>query len=367
MGKIIFDISKLSDGFKPLLSTISSADSDAERHILLSIVDDRLCFSAYNNYFAMRYFIEYETSEDFNNICIEGKPFFDILKMSEGRCIISINKGYVGVKINRGKYKISTMNYDVFSESIKGMEKFKEIKDGGHIFNIQYLKHKIYSVINCISNDISFPALEHLYIHKNLLLSCNGGYSAITKIDTEDLDGIMINKYAINCINHITDENIRIGVLDNIVFGSSKYIEFICFLENVEEYPIDPINEIVNYHNKCYSDNLFVINVAIVPDDFIFSLSRLILISDITDNSIKIDFNSKEIKMNTGKNNISGEELIELDGTIIEDMSIYVDGKMLLKMIGNYSDEIYWRSMGPNDIQYLTDGETMHCFRKQYG
>lgn len=362
---IEINVENIKKYLKVLYGTFTKSDTDAYRYLFFDINGDNMAVSAFNDYFAIKCSVPITNNGDNEKVCIEGKSFLELMRVSYGNVKMSYKSGKnVTIRLNNNsEYKLPTMFYQDFISMVPTYDIFYTPKEVPKMvsFDINSLQSKINSVAHCLSADDAYPPLEHIYVYSNYFLACNQGYGSLSKIDTDVLSGIMINKFAIYCINNMTDKKISIGQIDSIIYGTSDSIDFFCFTGMLDEYPIKEIEEIINGGNS----NIYTTDITFASESVLDSLNRLGVVAEKDYNSVDFWFDKNGLHLSVTDGTRSGEEEIMVNGNYDEKTHVTFDGKMFGKMMKIYNSDVRWFSKGSDDIQYLSDGITLQFFKKQ--
>lgn len=352
--KAVFDVKSIKGFLRPLQNVIAKdGTKDAYKYLLIKIKDNVMYIDGYCDFFAVEYNFDLIAGKD-GKVCVDGKKFLNLMKFSKGKCSISDGENCLKIHTDSSNYKLDTMSNDEFFEQIG--EVFFTPPSDGTVFDTNYLKYKINAISHCLSKDASVLAFGNIYFSNDYMIACDGGYGAVIKIKTKDLNGCMLNQYAIQCINNCESKQIGL-VIKDFLYGYGDDMRFICYQETID-YPVDEIQDLINNYKAI--DPILKINV--VPETFSESLTRLMSVSP--DEPIIINIKDSNLELSSYTLGDAGIEDIQIEGEMPESFSMALDGKMLSKMLSVFDGDIVWSAESEQDIQYFSDNELLQFFKK---
>jgi hypothetical protein len=352
--KAVFDVKSIKGFIRPLQNVVGKdGTKDAYKYLLINVKDKIINISGYCDFFAVEYNFDLIDGKD-GRVCVDGKKFLNLMKFSNGKCTISDGESCLKIHTASSNYKLDTMSDDEFFEQIG--EVFFTPPADGVVFDTNYLKYKINVIAHCLSKDASILAFSNIYFNNDYMIACDGAYGAVVKIKTKDLNGCMLNPYAIQCINSCESKQIGL-VIKDYLYGYGDNMQFICYQETAD-YPVDEIQGLIDNYKKI--DPVLKINV--VPETFRDSLTRLMSVSP--DEPIVVTIKDSNLELSSYELGDSGIEDILVEGQMPETFGMTLDGKMISKMLSVFNGDIVWSAESQQDIQYFSDNELLQFFKK---
>ena len=309
--------------------------------------------------------INVEDLEGDDTAYVLKKTLFSIIGSFSGDVTVNIGDNIV-VKSGRSRYKIATLDEDTFKASAVPEIEYYDVEFGSPI-KISSFQTKLKTVFHCLSQDESKMELKHVFVKDMgdncLMMACDGTHGAIVECDKQYnvLDGCMLaSELAFSIMKIDTSNDIAFCFSDNILYIKTR--DFISGSSTSDlSYPFESINRI--YEESLESDN-FVLDVEIAPEATDRAISRILNLADPETNSLQTTFYAKKMSFSVEENS-SGVEDVSLtnkEDKKPEDYSVFVDGKRLKEAIKKTVGLVKWKSVDPNEVQFICDSESVQFF-----
>lgn len=358
------ELAKAVSYLSPIVDDKSS--NQGMRHVRISkFNDDQIEIKAFNEHANGSCFLNVENLEGDCTAYVLKKSLFPIISSFAGEVDITIGDTVI-VKSGKSKYKMATFDEETFKSTSVPEIEYYDIKFGEPI-KMSSFQTKLKTVLHCLSQDDSRMELKHIFVKdvgdKCVMIACDGTHGAIIECSDEykRLDGCMIASELANAILKIeTSNDISFYCSDNILYIKTN--DFISGSSISDlSYPFEYINQI---YEASLSDDGFVLDVEIHPEATDRAIGRLLNLTDPETNSVKASFANKRIAFSVDENN-SGNEEVSLTNKLDKrpkDFSVYVDGKRLREAIKKTVGLVKWRSIDPQEVQYICDSESTQFF-----
>lgn len=353
------------------LSSIINVNSSniGMRHIKIRLTKDKKVeLKAFNEHANGSCFLSISNLDESGDTLahVLGKTFFNLVRSFSGTVKMSVGKR-VSLLSGKSKYSISVLDPDTFDATNVSDIDYYDIKFPAPI-KLKTLQSRLSSIKHCISDDSSKMELQHAYFKQVnedgtcLALACDGVKGAIVECPPEYkmLDGCLIYKDLIESIMQIDNSNdISFLMQDDKLFIKTYNFLSASTLSDLE-FPFDRVFDI--YSSAETSDHKY--NMCIDPESTIESISRLLYLTDPTTNSIKTSVESDNIIFEVDENNSGREEVKALSRNGLEDtdFEIYIDGKNFKEALSKTVGQVHWKSVDPEEMQFICDSDTVQFF-----
>jgi DNA polymerase III sliding clamp (beta) subunit (PCNA family) len=332
----------------------------AFRYIKIFVNNGRLEIKGFDQSFVASVFPEYSDIQDdkiYGNVL--AKQFIGLINSFKSEeVLVTIKDSICHIKSGRSNYKLPLLDDHVFQESIGELD--------FDYYSIAFLKPpikvnsfvtKAMAVMHCLSKDDYRANLQYIYVKDGRMIACDGNKGAVIDFENEGLDGYLVHRKIINCIENISNTNeMFITLCEDKLYVKTKNFLFCSAVADIE-YPYETVKEFIS---NGFADKIHSIRLS--AEELIDKLGRVLMFADNDTNTVKVFFNEQEISLIVENNSYAEETISHLGQAFKSPFGLYVDGKNLRELLGKTTAEPYWNTDGEEEIQYLFDGELLQFF-----
>ena len=328
------------------------------RYLKIRRIEDKLEIMGYNTNIFVSIFINVYNLKGDDCVYVFAKTFFNLARSFNGTVELNLTPIMCQIKSNKSKYKVGVLDKDFFQGEVTEEPNHYTLKFEHEGIKLNDFKVNMKSIIHCLSSSDTQLPLQYVYFQDNIAIACDSIRGAIIGANYKCLQGCLLHQDIINCILNIDEASLAyfqmgIGKLE----GKIGNFVFTLSIADVK-YPYEEIKKIYDF----YKSRIFNITIPIKQLIILEALSRLLFLTDKITNAIDTTFYPNYISFKV-EGDSSGEEIVHIgDIGIKEPISLHIDAKNLRDALSHSIGEIYWKTDGSEDIQYIVDSDVVQFF-----
>jgi len=332
----------------------------AYRYLLIRKREDRIEFKAFDDYTVGSSFVACSNIEgEEENSYVLAKHFVGLIGSFGSKDItLEINQEGCKIKSGKSKYKLLVLDKEIAEESLKELDiNYYDFDEDDTKIKISNFAISYISIQHCLSKDNTQINLQNVFLKDNRMIACDGVRGAFVEFDTTNLNEVMLHKKVCDCIINVKESNeICLTRGDNRIFGRTDNFIFVSSVG--DEYPYAQLEDII----VGFDENSLPIQIQVDTEDISEKLNRVLMFADSDTNSVLVSFDEKKLILSVENTN-SAEEVIEVFNNINKnDMSLYIDGKILREFMNKSLSEAKWLASDEESVQYVYDGNLLQFF-----